>query len=422
MRSGTRGAGEEGPLAGTGLTRAMDSNMLPLAFLLATWLAPSSSTGFVLPSTAIMRPPVCVSHALGTSTRRFPALSRPQRARCRIVLGGITAASVLPFPDARVLTKVDPDVACVLCDSEAEALLSLKTGQPGQPRQKRNRSMRIGEEEGLPEGRFSVDLGKRSIEGLSVSADGISLPEAPEGASVDLTWDDLKRIAKKGGAWRCHWGTSGYEPSRVDGFSELTGRSASLYPVAGSPPTVVLGGFGMHRFAGDASPAMDTELKLQALGGKLRGAVLDVCTGLGYTTIAAAARKEVEFVATLELDPLMVRMQDANPWSADLRGPKVERYLGDATALLPLIPDASFDAICHDPPAQAMSGELYSAEVYAHFARILKPSGALYHYIGDPDSKASGKLFRGVAERLRGVGLEPSVSRAAYGITAVKST
>jgi len=30
----------------------------------------------------------------------------------------------------------------------------------------------------------------------------------------------------------------------------------------------------------------------------------------------------------------------------------VERYLGDALFLLPLIPDASFDAICHDPPAQ----------------------------------------------------------------------
>jgi len=238
--------------------------MLLLAILLATWLAPSSSTGFVPPSTAVMRPAMCFSHAQWNlaGPTRFPALCRPQRARCNNVLGGVSARSVLPFPDARVLTKVDFDVACVLCDSEAKALLSLKKSQPGQPRQLRDASMRIPPP--ATEGRFSVDLGKRSIEGLRVAPDGVSLPETPEGSPVDLTWDDLKRIAKKGGAWRCYWGTAGYEPSRVDGFSELTDRSASLYPLEGSPPTVVLGGFGMHRFAGDASPAMDTKLKLQA--------------------------------------------------------------------------------------------------------------------------------------------------------------
>lgn len=38
----------------------------------------------------------------------------------------------------------------------------------------------------------------------------------------------------------------------------------------------------------------------------------------------------------------MIRIQDANPWSAELRGAKIERFVGDATELLPRIPDASF--------------------------------------------------------------------------------
>jgi SAM-dependent methyltransferase len=309
----------------------------------------------------------------------IPVAAIPQRPRPAIQR---LAANVLPFANARVLTEPDPDIACVLCDSEAKAFSALRSHGLGRV-----------------EGKFSVDLGKRQVDGFTVSEDGVLFPDSAEGTGgdpppADLTWDDLAHIGKKGGAWRCYWGASGYEPSKVDGFSELTGRAASLYPVEGSPPTVVLGGFGMHRFAGSASPAMDTKLKLRALGHKLRGRVLDVCTGLGYTAIGAAEKEAVEIVATLELDPLMVRIQDANPWSAGLWGPKVERYLGDAVDLLPHIPAGSFDAICHDPPAQAMSGELFSQEVYAHFARILTPSGALYHYIGDPDSRASGKLFR----------------------------
>ena len=52
----------------------------------------------------------------------------------------------------------------------------------------------------------------------------------------------------------------------------------------------------------------DTEAKLRALGPALRGDMLDVCTGLGYTAIAAAREARVTSVTTIELDPLMVRM------------------------------------------------------------------------------------------------------------------
>ena len=60
----------------------------------------------------------------------------------------------------------------------------------------------------------------------------------------------------------------------------------------------------------------DTANKLSALGGAkaggLRGRVLDVCTGLGYTCIGAARTPFVDEVVTIELDPLMVEMQATN--------------------------------------------------------------------------------------------------------------
>ena len=46
---------------------------------------------------------------------------------------------------------------------------------------------------------------------------------------------------------------------------------------------------------------------MRALGPALRGDMLDVCTGLGYTSIAAAREARVTSVTTIELDPLMAR-------------------------------------------------------------------------------------------------------------------
>ena len=43
----------------------------------------------------------------------------------------------------------------------------------------------------------------------------------------------------------------------------------------------------------------------------------------------------------------------------------------------------------------------------------------LYHYVGDPSSKASGKLFKGILERLREAGFDAKTNKRAYGITAV---
>lgn len=98
---------------------------------------------------------------------------------------------------------------------------------------------------------------------------------------------------------------------------------------------------------------------------------------------------------------------------------QVTRLLGDATELLPQLPSDYFGLVMHDPPANSMSGELYSAQFYAELHRVLKDGGSLYHYVGDPASKASGKLFKGILERMRSVGFtEVKTVSAAYGIVA----
>ena len=305
----------------------------------------------------------------------------------------------------------DPDVAFLLSGFEARALLKLRGRAPA------TGGAAIA-------GPHSIDLGASSAASLLVTTDGVALrsdgdPESsPSAASV--TWAELKRIERKGGAYKCYLPHLGYAVDKVEGFSDETQRAASLLPLDGAHATVTLGGFSMHRFAKAVDPGQDTQAKLHALGPALRGDMLDVCTGLGYTAIAAARCERVASVTTIELDPLMVRMQRENPWSRELFAqPKISRLLGDATELVPLLPAEGFDCAVHDPPAQAMAGELYSASLYAALRRALRSKGVLYHYIGDPSSKASGKLFKGVKQRLLDAGFsEVRVDSAAYGVVA----
>lgn len=58
--------------------------------------------------------------------------------------------------------------------------------------------------------------------------------------------------------------------------------------------------------------------------------VLDTCTGLGYTAIAAARYKGVSGVVTVELDEVSLRMCARNPWSREMfENDKITSLLGD---------------------------------------------------------------------------------------------
>lgn len=184
-------------------------------------------SGFTPPLT-IHLPPYSISHR----TFRPRCLSVPSRRPPRALL--------------------DESVAVVLSHHEAAALLPLaKTAAALQ-----GASTRVA-------GAWSVDCGKREVGCVEVRGEGVVFVEGGcgvgDGEGVHVSFGELKKMAKKGkvGAWECFGdGVTGVE--KIAGISEITGRAASLQPhVEGRPPTVALGGFGMHRFKG-TDPGQDT--------------------------------------------------------------------------------------------------------------------------------------------------------------------
>lgn len=95
--------------------------------------------------------------------------------------------------------------------------------------------------------------------------------------------------------------------------------------------------------------------------------------------------------------------------------------MGNAYEIVPDFANESFSRIMHDPPTFKLAGELYSGAFYHELYRILKRGGRLFHYIGDPNSKASGGITRGVLKRLQDVGFSRVTRRPeAYGVVAYK--
>ncbi len=262
----------------------------------------------------------------------------------------------------------------------------------------------------------------RGREVVEVSPDlGLSWLEArltDEGVSFAsgelLTWDEIEQISRS--EVTCYVvGAEGVQP--VQTFSEATGRVCSLLPTAGAP-SLLLSGFVMHRIK-EIDPWQHAQRMLAALA-PVSGAVLDTTTGLGYTAILAA--RSAASVTTIELDPGVEAIARLNPWSRELfANPCITRLTGDASEIVPILPDGQFERIMHDPPALKLAGDLYSGAFYRELHRVLKRGGRLFHYIGDPQSKAGSSVTRGVLRRLQEAGFTRVVPRAqAYGVVAYK--
>ncbi|PXF47314.1 hypothetical protein BWQ96_02927 [Gracilariopsis chorda] len=265
-------------------------------------------------------------------------------------------------------------------------------------------------------GPFSINLGHDSLPAISLDHEGVSLPPHPHPL---LSWAHLKKLSKNNstGAYEVFPDLSA--PEKIAELSLLTNRPASLLPVGPNvPPTLVLAGFSMHRFK-SFDPAADTAEKLAALS-PLRGRVLDICTGLGYTAIAAARSPAVTSLTTIELDPMVISIARRNPWSAELFSlRKIKIVEDDATQALPRLQDKSFDVIIHDPPARVLAGDLYSLLFYRQLRRVCASRALLFHYIGDPNSRESGRLYKGITDRLLQAGFgRIQLQPRAYGLTA----
>lgn len=254
----------------------------------------------------------------------------------------------------------------------------------------------------------SIDLGISSTS-ATLSAEGVSFAtgECPDWASVE-------KISKS--EVNCYTvSAQGIQPVQV--FSEATNRLCSLMPTRGAP-SMLIAGFVMHRIK-DIDPWQHAQRMIAAIA-PISGTVLDTTTGLGYTAILAA--RNAGSVTAIELDPAVQIIARQNPWSQELfADPKITQVMGDACEVVPTFASERFDRIIHDPPTFALAGELYSGAFYRELYRILKRGGRLFHYIGDPDSKASGGVTRGVVRRLQEAGFSRVVRRAeAYGVVAYK--
>jgi len=272
---------------------------------------------------------------------------------------------------------------------------------------------------------MSIDMG-RTKSSLLLNSEGVHVASS---RSLLATWDEIKKIGKKDS--RCYaLYDDGTAPWHVATLSENTGIPASLCPPfkdEQGAPTIILGGFTMHRMSGDAmNPRKDTENKIRAIKRDLYkgGHVLDTCMGLGYTAIEAA--KAVSGgggrVVTIEYDDASVEMASHNPWSKELFDGTlpIELLRGDASEFIKGFEANSFSAVVHDPPARALCRtDLYGLAFYKEIARVVR--GPLFHYIGNPTSKESGRLYAGVMSRLREAGFSRVKKvEAAFGVVAYK--
>jgi hypothetical protein len=254
---------------------------------------------------------------------------------------------------------------------------------------------------------ISLDLGLTTTQ-VTLTPDRLILPDAV------LPWNEIEEIARH--ATACFIVENNHV-EMIRGYSDLTGRVYGLMPTEAAP-TMLISGLPMHRIKG-TDPHRDTLAKIKAIA-PITGHVLDTCTGLGYTAIEAA--KTAEQVITIELDPTAQQMARYNPWSRSLfDNPRIEQVMGDAFEVVPSFEDGTFSCILHDPPMLSLAGELYSGEFYRDCWRVLRRSGKLFHYIGDPDSKSGARTTKGVVRRLQEAGFTRVVPKPqAFGVTAFK--
>ncbi len=170
-------------------------------------------------------------------------------------------------------------------------------------------------------------------------------------------------------------------------------------------PALLIDGVLMHRVK-DIDPIIDASMKAN-LCARPGTDILEICTGLGYSTIACLKRG-VRSITTIEIDSSVVELAKLNPWSKQLfTDERVTSVFGDAARKIQEFNSEAFHGVLHDPPRFSMGSELYTSEFYSQIHRVLKPKGVLYHYVGSPGSKyRKMDLQKGIITRLRDVGFQ----------------
>ena len=194
--------------------------------------------------------------------------------------------------------------------------------------------------------------------------------------------------------------------------SRYSGALIKLVPTEWGPPTFEIDGIKMLPTA-KASPYEDARRKVALVEPRGRS-VLDTCGGLGYFAAccleAGAAR-----IHSFEKNADVLWLRTLNPWSPDPDAPasggRLQLAHADVTGAIAAVPDASVDAVLHDPPRFGIAGELYAQAFYGQLARVLRRGGRLFHYTGSPNRLTSGRdVPREVARRLEKAGFRAELA------------
>ncbi len=263
----------------------------------------------------------------------------------------------------------------------------------------------------LLEGRlYTVNLGVDRVERV-LHEDGLIIVVA-RGKRYRIPVEQLEEAASDRYAWHV-------EGARIARLA-ISGRGfKALEPTERGPPTLWIDGIHMHRVSG-TDPLRDARSKVRAARVGKGDKVLDICTGLGYTSIEALKRG-ARIVATVEIDEEVLYLARANPWSRMLASERVTIIHGDAVRVAGLL-EPGFDKIIHDPPRfSSRTGDLYSLEFYRSLHDLLKPGGTLFHYTGEPGKGRRINLPGSVASRLARAGfIVAGYDRASQGVVAYK--
>ncbi|MCS7132413.1 MAG: methyltransferase [Aigarchaeota archaeon] len=237
----------------------------------------------------------------------------------------------------------------------------------------------------------SLDLG-RSLRELRLSDEGICSHE------FELGWDYVELAANRDRDIYC------IEGDKILPLSITSDHFYKLVLVSwGHAPTLEIDGIHMHRIL-EGSPEADSEMKVGLLGKLKCQKVLDICTGLGYTAIAAKRMGACE-ITTIEKDVNVIRLAQYNPWSWDLEDESIELRIGDAVELVGDYHE-EFDVVIHDPPRFSLAGELYGLHFYKKLAKAIRPGGKIVHYVGQPGIHRGRKIWKGILERMKEAGFD----------------
>jgi uncharacterized protein len=194
--------------------------------------------------------------------------------------------------------------------------------------------------------------------------------------------------------------------------SRYAGSLIKLVPTEWDVPTFEIDGIKMLPTSKE-SPLDDARRKVALV--EPRGkVVLDTCGGLGYFA-ACCLEAGVARIQSFEKNASVLWLRTINPWSPDpdspLSGGRLQLTQADVSQAIAEIPDASVDALLHDPPRFGIAGELYSQAFYDQLSRVLKRGGRLFHYTGSPNKLTSGRdVPREVAKRLEKAGFKAQLA------------